>query len=463
MTPHETFIFQTSEQLLKKARDLGIELPYQDDWGPLFEGISLGSRRIVNRLAVHPMEGFDGNADGSPGELAFRRYLRFARGGSGLVWFEATSVSREGRSNPRQLWIHANNLDGFKKLVEETKQTALQEFGPGHEIYCILQLTHSGRYSRPEGKPEPQVALYNPFLDEDEEGLHIFSDEELDNLQKSYVEAARWAQQAGFDAVDIKACHGYLVNELLAAYRRKASRYGESFDNRTRFLTEVIRKIKQEVPAIDLAVRLNAYDGLPYPFGFGVSREETEETEKVDLTEPVELISSLVGIGCRLFNITAGIPYFQPHVGRPFDRPVKGASIPPEHPLKGVSRLLSLTAELQKKFPSVPMVGTGYSWLRQFFPHVGAAVLKKKDASFIGLGRMLFAYPDAPRELMEEGALDPKKVCTACSRCSEMMRWGGATGCVVRDKETYGKLYRDLRKIARKRTRKQDRNRRSQN
>ncbi len=459
MSQHETFIFRTSEQLLKKASHLEIELPYQDDLSPLFKGISLGPRRIVNRLAVHPMEGFDGNPDGSPGDLTFRRYLRFARGGSGLVWFEATSVSPEGRSNPRQLWIHAKSLDGFKRLVEETKRAALQEFGPGHEVYCILQLTHSGRYSQPEGRPEPQVALYNPSLDEQKEDLHIFSDEELDRLQESYVDAARWAHKAGFDAVDIKACHGYLVNELLAAYRREDSRYGEGFENRARFLTEIIRKIRREVPAIDLAVRLNAYDGLPYPYGFGVSREEAEDAMTADLAEPVELISRLINIGCKLFNITAGVPYVAPHVGRPFNRPMKGSPVPPEHPLVGISRLLTLTAELQKEFPDVPIVGTGFSWLRQFFPYVGAAVLERKGASFIGLGRMLFAYPDAARELMGKGALDPKKVCTACSRCSEMMRWGGMTGCVVRDKETYGKLYKDLRKRARKQTRRQDRSR----
>lgn len=453
MSQHEPFVFRTREQLLERARDLGIELPFQDDLSPLFEGLFLGSRRLANRVAVHPMEGFDGNADGSPGDLTFRRYLRYAGGGSGLIWFEATSVTPEGRSNPRQLWIHPESLDGFKSLVEETKRAAIQEFSPGHEAYCVLQLTHSGRYSKPEGKPEPQVAFFNPFLDKRRENLHIFSDDELDRLQERYVEAVRLAHQAGFDAVDIKACHGYLVNGLLAAYERKDSRYGGSFENRARFITDVIQKIRQEVPHIDLTVRLNAYDGLPHPYGFGVSREGIEETPEFDLAEPGELIFRLVEIGCKFFNITAGIPYLRPHVGRPFDRPVKGSPVPPEHPLEGVSRLLTLTAGLQKKFPVVPMVGTGYSWLRQFFPYVGAAVLQRKEASLIGLGRMMVAYPDAPKDLMEKGKLDTNKVCTACSRCSEMMRWGGMSGCVVRDKETYGKLYNDLRKKVRKQLR----------
>ncbi len=459
MSKHELFVFRTSEQLLEKTYELGIELPFQDDLSPLFEGISLGTKRIANRLTVHPMEGFDGNADGSPGGLAFRRYARFARGGSGLIWFEATSVSQEGRSNPRQLWIHPESLDGFRELVEETKGGAIQEFSAEHDVYCVLQLTHSGRYSKPEGKPAPLVALFNPLLDKEREGLHIFSDDELDRLQERYVEAARLAHRAGFDAVDIKACHGYLVNELLAAYERKNSRYGDIFDQRARFLVGVTQKIRQEVPAIDLAVRLNAYDGLPYPYGFGVSKEEST---KVDLTEPMELISRLVKAGCILFNITAGIPCIAPHVGRPFNRPMKESSIPSEHPLEGISRLLTLTAELQKEFPGVPMIGTGFSWLRHFFPHVGAAVLGRREVSFIGLGRMMFAYPDAPRDLMEKGTLDPQKVCTACSRCSEMMRWGEVSGCAVHDKEIYGEPYRQMRKRLRKHLREKARRKRKE-
>jgi 2,4-dienoyl-CoA reductase (NADPH2) len=459
MSKHELFVFRTSEKLLEKAHESGIEIPFQDNLSPLFEEISLESKRIVNRLAVHPMEGFDGNTDGSPGDLTFRRYLRFARGGSALIWFEATSVSPGGRSNPRQLWIHPKSLDGFRKLVEETRRCVFQEFDAARTVYCVLQLTHSGRYSKPEARPEPRVALFNPLLDNQRKGLYVLSDDELDRLQERYVEAARLAYQAGFDAVDIKACHGYLINELLAAYERKDSRYGDTFDNRARFLTEVVQKIRQEVPALDLAVRLNAYDGLPYPFGFGVSKDEPSA---FDLAEPIELISRLIKAGCRLFNITAGIPYVQPYVGRPFNRPMKGSSAPPEHPLVGISRLLTLEAGLQNEFPRVPMVGTGFSWLRQFFPYVGAAVLARKEASFIGLGRMLFAYPDAPKELMEKGALDPKKVCTTCSRCSEMMRWGEVSGCAVHDKEIYGPLYKQIRKQLRKKLREQSRKKRKE-
>lgn len=437
MSRHEPFDFETSAELLKKAEDLRIELPFQESIAPLFENIEVGSKKVPNRMAVQPMEGFDAEADGSTGELTTRRYQRYAQGGSGLIWFEATSVVPEGRSNPRQLMMSTRNLDSFKRLIEQTRRNAYQVYA--HEVFLVLQLTHCGRYSKPEGKPVPQAACLNPYLDKQSEKVKILSDSDLDRLQDKYVAAARMAYEADFDAVDIKACHGYLVNELLAAYTRENSQYGESFENRTRFLDEVVEKVHDIIPRFCIAVRMSAFDGIPYPYGFGVSRDGSLD---VDLSEPVELINRLVHRGCSLFNVTVGNPFDKPHFGRPFDRPLPDFSVPDEHPLEGVSRLLKITAELQKKFPDVPFMGTGYSWLRHFLPFVGAAVLKKGEASFIGFGRSSFAYPDAPKDLMDSGAMEPRKVCITCSRCTELMRDGYISGCVVRDKEIYGEEHK---------------------
>jgi 2,4-dienoyl-CoA reductase (NADPH2) len=441
MSRHEPFAFTSKADLFEKAQELGIELPFIDTIDALFKPLSLEGRTVINRLAVQPMEGFDANPDGSPSDLTFRRYRRYAEGGSGLIWFEATSVVAGGRSNPRQLMLKAQNLDSFRQLVESTRQCAYRAFGNRHLIFLVLQLTHSGRYSKPEGKPRPQVAVFNPHLDKDRENVYIVSDEELDRLQETYVEASRLAYRAGFDAVDIKACNGYLLNELLAARTRKNSRYGESFENRIRFIREVVRKIHDEEPGIDLAVRLNAYDGIPYPYSFGVARDGSL---RVDLTEPKSLIRRLVKNGCSLFNITIGNPFLNPHFGRPFDRPLPGTFLPEEHPLVGVVRLIKITGELQRETPEIPLVGTGYSWLRHFFPHVGAAVISRGEASLIGLGRSSFAYPDAPKELMNKGSMDPNKACITCSRCTELMHGGHISGCAIRDKDIYGKEYKKL-------------------
>jgi len=441
MAHHRPFDYRSSDELLDAAQNLGFELPFQKDMAPLFHPIEIGPTTLPNRLAVHPMEGADASPDGTPGELTQRRYVRFAEGGSGLLWFEATAVTEAGRSNPRQLMITPNNQASFRKLVEMTRDAARRAFGEKHEILCVLQLSHSGRYSKPSGRPQPLAAVNNPYLDRPKENVRVLTDEEFDYLQDDFVEAARLACDAGFDAVDIKSCHGYLISELLAGYSREHSRYGNSFENRTRFLTEVYFRIHSERPQLLLTSRLGAFDGIPFPYGFGFAKDSPLD---IDLTEMRTLLRKLLLLGGRIFSLTAGNPYVKSHLTRPFDRPLQGAILPDEHPLEGVKRLLSITAEAQRSFPDVPVIGTGYSWLRQFFPFVAAGVLKQKEASLIGLGRSAFAYPEAPRDLMDKGFLNPKRVCIACSKCSELLRGGRHAGCVVRDAKVYAREYRKL-------------------
>ncbi len=437
-----SFPYRSGEDLRAEATRLGLDLPWQESIDPLLEPVSIDDNQLPNRMAIHPMEGFDSEPDGAPGELAFRRYRRFAGGGSGLIWFEAASVVPEGRSNPRQLWLHAGSLDTFSRLVEETRRAADQAFGSSHRPLLVLQLTHSGRFSRPEGVPRPMAAAANPEIDHRFESVTVVDDDYLRSLQDRFVEAARMAQQAGFDAVDIKACHGYLVHELLGAFTREESIYGgEDLAARSRFLTELAERIGSECPGLLLTVRLNIYDGVARPYGFGVPGDGSSEP---DLTEPLLLINRLIESDCVLLNATTGVPSHNPWTGRPFNRPVAGDRESPEHPLTGVLRLIRLTAAVQNEVPALPVVGTGYSWLRQFYPHVAAAVIAAGDVSIVGVGRSAFAYPEAPRDLIESGRLDPARVCVACSGCSELIRNGRPGGCIVRDREIYGKEYREL-------------------
>ena len=257
----------------------------------------------------------------------------------------------------------------------------------------------------------------------------------MDRIQEDFVLSAKLAREAGFDGVDIKACHGYLVSELLASFTREHSRYGGSFENRSRFLVETARKIKDCVPGMIMTSRISAYDAIPYPYGFGVDKKSWE---KEDLTEVKALIKNLLPIGFPLLNVSLGNPHYKPHFGRPYDLPMEGGYIPDEHPLIGVSRLLRITAELQHEFPVLPVVGTGYSWLRHFFPNVGAAIIGTKKAKIIGLGRGALAYPDFAKDLMEKGTLNRRKACTTCSLCSDLLRKGKPAGCVSRDRKAYG-------------------------
>ncbi len=444
MARHQRFSYRHLDELRADIDALGLALPVTEDLDVLGEPVPFGSRRAPNRLAVHPMEGCDGFANGAPSELIFRRYRRFAAGGAGLIWFEACAIVPEGRANPRQLWIHDETVDDIARLVDQTREAAMASMG--HEPVLVLQLTHSGRYSKPQGKPAPIIAQHSGVLDPRSKlppDYPLITDEALDALQDRFVTAAKLAARAGFDAVDIKACHGYLMDELLGAHTRESSRYGGSLENRTRLLRASAERIRSEVPELEVTSRLNLYDAYRYPYAWGVDREDYR---KSDLTEPLALIGQLIEIGYGGLNVTIGNPYYNAHYGRPFDDPILGAYVADEHPLEGIARFVDLTGQVQQAYPQLTVVGTGYSWLREFMPYVAAAVVQQGGVSMVGLGRGSIAYPDYPRDLLRTGRMEPTKVCIACSSCTQIMRDGGRAGCVVRDHEVYGPIFQQGRR-----------------
>ena len=415
---------------------LNVNLPYIEDTSVLAQSMTIGKRTVHNRLACQAMEGCDGKPDGSPGDLTIRRYDRFARGGAGIIWFEATAVLSEGRANSRQLYIHGGNLDEYKRFVADIKETALK--ANGYEPLIIMQATHSGRYSKPQGVPAPLIAYNNPIFEKDASISEtcIVSDEYIDHVKDALVQGALLAEQAGFDGVDIKACHRYLNSELLSAYNRPG-KYGGSLENRTRLLREGIIGA-MEVCRSDFIVssRLNVYDGFAYPYGFGVSKEGGID---FDPSEPVWLLKELRKSGVEFLNITMGNPYFNPHVNRPF---VKGPYVADEHPLVGVARILNGIAELKREVPDMKLMCSGISYLGVAAPHVVAAFIEKGGFDVAGFGRTIFAYPDFAKDVLKKGQMDKNKICICCSKCTEIMRTpGGTPGCVIRDKDTYMPIY----------------------
>ncbi len=427
---------------------VGVNIETSEDISVLAEPVRAGNLLIPNSLAIHPMEGADGDNLGRPSRLTVRRYKRFASGGAGLLWSEAIAVTPEGRANPRQLWINEDSKDAFADLVKLIRAAAKESMGGLHNPVVVAQLTHSGRYS----KPTPMIAQRDPYRDSlipqpkpntDKRSKvtddYIVSDDYLDNLQLAYIKAAKLAFDAGFDVVDIKSCHGYLINELLASRNRKG-KYGGSFENRTRFLLEVIDKIHAELGKDKpVAVRLGFYDAIPFPYGWGVDQNDYK---KADLAEPKKLVEILSKQGVKLINFTIANPYYNPHIGRPFNLPIKGAYEEPEHPLKGVERLIEIAGEIQKAFPDIAIVGTGYSWLREMMGNVAAASKKTGKAKIIGGGRMAFAYPNFAKDLLTKGRLDNDKVCVGCSACTQLMRDGQMAGCVIRDNKIYGPIFK---------------------
>jgi 2,4-dienoyl-CoA reductase (NADPH2) len=431
MSLHEKFCFKNQQELLSKISSLGLEIPLDDDLTPLSRKVNIGELQTPNSLAIHPLECRDSLPDGSPSELTFRRYQRFAEGGAGLIWFEATSFMEEGRSAKGQLLLNDSTLPGFKKLCQTTQQSASSVFGTAHQIVTVLELTHSGRYT----SSRPVIAVHDETLDKNAKlpsDYPLITDSELENLEDRFVHAAKLAVMAGFHAIDIKACHGYLASELLGAKQRSGN-YGGSFKNRTRFILNVVDKIQNQIGRdIPITIRLSAYDGIPDGWGMrqGAGLQE-------DLEEPIQLVKTLYEKGVRMVNISAGNPYITPHVGRPFDKPMAGGSKPEEHPLESVARLFDQIRQIQKSKPEMVVVGTGYSWLRQYLGQSAAANIRLGWTTTAGMGREALAYPDFARDLLTKGSLDPKKTCITCSLCSQLMREGKPTGCAVFDKAIY--------------------------
>ena len=432
-------VYTDASEFIAQRDELGLSMPYVEDTKILGKPAQIKGKTIPNRLVCQAMEGCDGTADGCPDELTIRRYDRFAKGGAGLIWFEATAVLEEGRANPRQLYITEKNVDSFAREVERIKETAMKE--NGYAPLIVMQATHSGRYSKPQGVPAPLIAYNNPIFEKDApiDPSRIVTDEYLDRVGEALVKGAQLAEKAGFDGVDIKACHRYLNCELLSAFTREG-RYGGSFENRTRLLRESIQGALQSCGKdFIVSSRMNVYDGFAYPYGFGVSPEGGLD---FDPTEPVKLLKELSGYGVELLNITMGNPYFNPHVNRPF---VLGGYQAEEHPLQGVERMLGGIGKLKKEVPQLMLISSALSYLGVAAPGVAAGYIENGSFDVAGFGRTIFAYPDFAKEILQTGKMDKNKICICCSKCTEIMRKpGGTPGCVIRDKELYKPLHDKL-------------------
>ena len=428
---HEVFHYHSKQEIEQTARAQGVFLPWSEDTAVLAQPLSIGAHTARNRIALQPMEGTDGTAEGAPGELTIRRYHRFARGGAGLIWFEAVATAPEVRASAHQLRITPENLDSFKRLVDEMKEIGLKE--NGYAPVIIMQATNSGRYSKPHGFPDPLIAYNNPVLEDTPlPPERILSDAQLERYEARFGEAARLSQAAGFDGMDVKCCHRYLACELLSAYTRPGE-YGGSYENRTRFLKNADRAAQAEVKSESffLTSRLNAYDGFPYPYGFGVHEGSLEP----DMTEPIRLVGELEKeFRIPVIDITMGNPYRNPHVNRPYDH---GNYVPDEHPIEGLGRMMKGLSEIQHAHPELPVIGSAFSYLRKFAPNLAAGMVAGGHCAMAGFGRMAFADPNFVQELRKNGCIDQKNVCMACGGCAVLLRAGRPAGCIVHDREVY--------------------------
>ncbi len=405
---------------------------------------------IGNRWAILPMEGWDCHADGSPSELTERRWIRFGESGAKLLYgCEAAAVMSSGRSNTRQMMLTAETVESIAALRKKVADAHKHKFGRNDDLYIGLQLTHSGRFSHPndDQKLESVIAYHHPLLDRKfgNQNTPVLNDDQVEDIIRHFIEAAKLAKQASFDFVDIKHAHGYLAHEFLSAFDR-SGKFGGSFENRTRFFREIAAGIRKEVPGLDLSLRISLFDMLPYmkgPDGQGVPMQVPGNYKYAfggdgtgtgyNLTETIKFIEMTREYGVNMICTTIGSPYYNPHIQRPAAFPVSDGYTMPEDPLAGVARQINCVAEVKRHFPDMLFVGSGYTYLQEWLPQVGEYVLEHGMADFIGIGRMVLAYPEMCADSLAGRPLERKRICRTIGDCTNAPRNGLISGCYPLD------------------------------
>jgi len=440
---------------------LGIEIPVDDtlfigDENPLAQAYCMSDGfNIGNRFCILPMEGWDGTTDGKPTDLTKRRWKNFGKSGAKLIWgCEAVAVRSDGRANPNQLVINKNNSRALEEILNILINEHHSHFGNTDDLLVGLQLTHSGRFSRPSDKSkiEPKILYHHPILDQIyniDQSYPVITDAEIDDLIPYYVSAAKIAHQIGFNFVDIKHCHGYLGHEFLSAVFRPG-KYGGSFENRTRFFREIVQEINKEIPGLKIGVRLSTFDFPPffsdennfgimstyrnseglYPFAFG---GDPNNPGQVNLKETIQFLHLCNSLNVEMVNFTQGSPYYTPHLTRPAYYPPIDSYISPEDPLVSVERQINVGGELKKFFSSLLCVGSGYTYLQDYLPYVAQAVVRKNMIDFVGLGRMVLSYPEFPTDILKGNPINRRKICRTFSDCTTAPRKGLVSGCYPLD------------------------------
>jgi NADPH2 dehydrogenase len=448
---------KNSDSLQRHLDSSGIELRFDPTLlppaeSPLARPFESDGVRVGNRFCVLPMEGWDGTTDGEPSDLTRRRWRRFGSGGAKLIWGgEAVAVRHDGRANPNQLLLTGATEPALAALRDDLVTAHRERFGSNADgdLYLGLQLTHSGRFSRPNvwNRPEPLAAYAHPFLDKRfPAGVPTMSDDDIDRLIDDFVAAARRAYAIGFQFIDIKHCHGYFGHELLSA-RDRAGKYGGSLENRTRFLFSVVDRVRTEVPGLGVGVRLSVIDSVPYRktaegpgepeasvgdyrYGFGVFEDTCVDRALEDGRELLRLLQSR---NVRWVCLTAGSPYYCPHVVRPALFPPIDGYEPPEDPFRGVARQIRVTAMLKSEFPDMVFVGSAYSYLQEWLPNVAQYTVGNGMTDFVGLGRIMLSYPGIAADVLEGRPLTRKLLCRTFSDCTTGPRMGLVSGCYPLD------------------------------
>ena len=214
--------------------------------------------------------------------------------------------------------------------------------------------------------------------------------------------------------------------------------------------------IRSVAPGLGIGVRFSAFDTVPFrpnpertpngkpqpgipdipanliPYRWGFGLDPFHPTEW-DLSEPILFLSLLEQLNIRLVNVTAGSPYYSPHIQRPALFPPSDGYQPPQDPLIDVARQMEMTRLLKQRFPNLIFVGSAYTYLQDFLPYVAQAAMREGWVDMVGLGRMVLTYPELLWEASGGQPIQHKRICRTFSDCTTAPRNGLPSGCYPLD------------------------------
>ncbi|MCR5249734.1 MAG: NADH:flavin oxidoreductase [Lachnospiraceae bacterium] len=256
--------------------------------------ITINGTTLKNRMTMAPTVKFDyAGPDGKVCEKHIAHYRKRAEGGCGLICVEATAVTPGGRfaKNHLGLW-EDGQIEGHRAIVK-----ACHENGAA----VIIQLNHTGIGANPDCGPAmgpSAVPTRNPEVLAKE-----MDAEEIRGMQDSFVSAALRAKEAGYDGIQLHGCHGYLINQFISKKTNlRTDGYGGNAENRARFASEILRRLRTECgDAFLLSVRTAGIEP--------------------DVASAIEIAEEYVKAGCDYLQVSTGIEWEDPTVKDEEDRP----------------------------------------------------------------------------------------------------------------------------------------------
>ncbi|QKC84163.1 NADH:flavin oxidoreductase/NADH oxidase [Mesorhizobium sp. NZP2077] len=293
----------------------------------LFQPITLDGLTFHNRIAVAPMCQYSAE-DGSASDWHLYHWMNLAMSGAGMVTVEMTDVERRGRITHGCLGLYS---DDNEAAARRTLDAARRVAAPGTKFGS--QLAHAGRKAsnrkpwegggplQPNEDPWQTVSASAIAYDTGWNVPHALEDEEILQLIERFVEAAKRAERAGFDFIELHAAHGYLIFQFLSPLsNQRTDRWGGSLENRMGLVVEIARAVRKAVPKLMLGARLSVKDWVDG--GFDV--EDAIEVAKALKAEGVGYLCCSSGGNSPLQKLPTG-PGYQVHLAEAVR---KGAGIP---------------------------------------------------------------------------------------------------------------------------------------